>query len=80
MKREFCLCDSKNGEQGTEWLAGVIDLRVSHRVMVIQIIEKEESMSGRKEKVRTVLKCSHVGDKRWRSLLVEARRCKYWGY
>lgn len=21
-----------------------------------------------------------LGDKRWRSLLVEARRCKYWGY
>lgn len=29
MKREFCLCDSKNGEQPTAWLAGVIDLRVS---------------------------------------------------
>lgn len=60
MKREFCLCDSKNGEQPTAWLAGVIDLRVSHRVIVIQIMGKEESMSGRRKKGEDSLEDAHM--------------------
>lgn len=60
MKREFCLCDAKNGEQGTAWLAGVIDLRVSHRVMVIQIMEKEEIHKWEERKGEDSLEDTHM--------------------
>lgn len=60
VKREFCLFACESGKQRAAWLMVIIDLKVSHRVMVIKILGKKDISEGEEREGKDSLEDTHM--------------------